>query len=268
MDSQKTIFKSAFGHSLRSSAPIPVPEHLAHFSCALLQGRYTFKVGKNEQNGRLCLELALPEYDRDGFVEGELELEPGVEVDEEGLKMLAQLRATTTPCGMVCQNSRGALKTMFDDLAAVDLSAVKESVDKVKKGSTSIVRAALERLQSKSELVDGRTIIEMDALIAEAEKEILAELVLVSEDATVKSYLEKATLLHSQLELDDTIDSDPAMGGCCGSGGCCGDEGGCCDMDECDDDDGCCDDDACDHDHDHNHGQHDHHEGCCHDHGH
>jgi hypothetical protein len=268
MSQERTVFKSAFGHSLRSSAPIPVPEHLQHFTTAVLQGQYTFKVGKNEENGRLCLELALPAYSEEGFVEGLVVLEEGVEMDEQGAKMLEQLKATTSPCGMMCQNSRGALKTMFDELAAKSLSA-DTAISSVKKQSAVIVKSALEKLQIKSELVQGRTIVEMDALIAEAESEILRELLsLAGENAGLKEYLESAIQLHQKLELDDTIDSDPAMG-CCGGGGCCGEgEGGCCDdVEEHEEEGGCCDHGHDDHHHHHHHDHGHGHGGCC-DHGH
>lgn len=244
--STPTTFKSAFGHSLRSSAPVPVPRHLAHFTTAVLCGRYTLKV-TNGPNNNLSLELALPEYDSEGFEEGLLVFDEEIKgLRENGPEMLQEILATTIPCRMIEQSARGALKTMFEFVSQSydSVNSVAE-LKTVKVASVEIVRDALKRLQEESESVAGRTIKELDALLASAEMHILNKLLEVTNDnqPLLTEYLNKVIQLHKDLEADTSIDSDPpieddccaAGGGCCGGHTCHddGDDCGGCDADDC-----------------------------------
>ena len=237
-----TVFKSAFGHSLRTSQPIPVPEHLAHLTVSVIAGQYVFKV---HGGPKLSLELSLPDYSSEKNEEGEIVYVPSdTQVPEEGKKMLEQIKNTTNPASMVLQNSRGALYTMFEYVCAQrELISNTQGIVDLKHKSCDLITKALEEVKTNAEALSGRTIVEMDEVISGAERTILTGLLdACKSNSVLAEYFEKLIQLHSDLALDTSIDSDPPMeccgGGCCGEASSCGAEGdckssGCCDEGEC-----------------------------------
>lgn len=245
------FFKSAFGHSLRTSPPSSLDEYYEHMLAAVLGGAYNLTISKDtseaapaqaegegeavasaeasekDAENMVSIRMNLPTYDSNPeapLKEGIVTVEDGVTLEnsEEKLKGLV---AETYPAKVLTELSPGLLQAFYTFANSwterLRSDANKEAVTTLKRSTVKLLAQAFQNIGKAMETVEGRNIFVMDPILAEAETFLLTSL----KDnevcsAELKGYFEVLLQMHAALVTDEAEPEQPHQhsheGGCCG----------------------------------------------------
>jgi hypothetical protein len=209
-------FKSAFGHSLRTTAPRPVNEFLEHLVAAVLGSKYNFELEPDGEE-HFSITMKLANYDvapGTEISEGTISLAEGV--PEDMRNKLEDLAKETYPASALTQMSVGQLKEFYTyansmtEMLRSEEKAAK--LDTLKRASHELCMRALTQIQKDAEALNSPSVMDMDPVLAKGEASILQALRDHEAcDDELRAYFDKLIEMHSTFETDEI--ENP---GCCG----------------------------------------------------
>lgn len=207
------LVKSAFAHSLRTSAPRPVNEFMEHFACAIIQARYVVVANQdpNDQDS-VSLALILPSYEDEELREGYVVLGEGLDLPEKARAAFDDVAQNNSPAVMIHQMSKGPLKSLFEYVISrtEDIRA-SQDLPTLKRAMSKTVLKTLETLQAKVEALGSSKLPDLDPLLAESEASIIQAFADLSTEESNKAYFAELLKLHAELASDSAAALEDLM---------------------------------------------------------
>lgn len=207
------LVKSAFAHSLRTSAPRPVNEFMEHFACAIILARYIV-IANQDPNDKdsVSLALILPSYEDEELREGYVVIGEGLDLPEKARAAFEDVAQNNSPAAMLHQMSKGPLKTLFEYVVSrTDDIRASEDLPVFKRSMTKTIQKTLDELQAKVETLGSSKLPDLDPLLAEAEASIIKAFAEISTQESNKTYFAELLKLHAELPSDSAAALEDLM---------------------------------------------------------